>query len=527
MSYAVVFCLFLFFFTSFGPSIQSDCCSFKSIDPSACHASAHPIPHGDTVAFSVHDDAGKEEPNVVTVSEAMTRSLCRLKRSASDFFGKDVNAAVVTVPTDFTDAQRNALAAAAKAAGLDVLQFIAEPLSALLAYDGRPDVAPTVAAADRIVVIADLGGTRSDVTVVAARGGMYTILATVHDYTLGGVQLDQVLIEHFAKEFIKKHKTDPRNDVRGLAKLKMEAEATKKALSIGANASFSVESLVDGIDYRATINRTRYELLAGRVFGRFTSLITDAVHKAALDTLDVNQVILAGGTSHTPKIARLVQAVFPPSPTSSTAVLAPATNPTAINPSELSARGAAIQASLIEQYEHDDIDQSAHPMVTVTPHLARAVGIEILTSSPGGDAQPALSFKPVLAADTALPARRLAHFNVPASGGNVLVRVAEGEREIKVTKPEPKPNSEKKEKADGEDEDEDESDLDEEEEEEEIREVVWKTTKPLAELAVRDVKAGGKVEAMVHVDDNLGVQLTAREVGSKGGVRGAVSAPTA
>lgn len=240
------------------------------------------------MAFSIRDTSS-EEPSTVTVSEITTRHLRRLKQSASDFLGKEVNAVVITVPTDFSDAQREALIASAKAAGLDVLQLIHEPIAAILAYDARPEATVT----DKLVVVADLGGTRSDVAVVASRGGMYTILATAHDYELGGSSLDQIVIDYFAKEFIKKHKVDPRENPRGLAKLKFEGEATKRALSLGTNASLSIESLVDGIDYGSTINRTRYELLAGKVFGQFTSLIESVVKKAGLDILDIDEVFLS------------------------------------------------------------------------------------------------------------------------------------------------------------------------------------------------------------------------------------------
>lgn len=208
--------------------------------------------------------------------------------SASDFLGQQVNSVVITVPTNFTDAQKKEVEAAAKDAGVEVLQFISEPVAAVLAYDARPEAELQ----DKIIVVADLGGTRSDIAVIASRGGMYSVLATAHDYEFAGRNLDQVLIDYFAKEFMKKHKTDPRENARGLAKLKMEAEATKKALSLGTNATISIESLADGIDFSSTINRTRYELLANKVFGGFTRLIEGTIKKAELDVLDVNEVHL-------------------------------------------------------------------------------------------------------------------------------------------------------------------------------------------------------------------------------------------
>ncbi|KAL2868594.1 ribosome-associated complex protein SSZ1 [Aspergillus lucknowensis] len=480
--------------------------NFKSIDATPCHNSAHPIQTDSTVAFSIRD-TDSETPNTVTVSEITTRHLRRLKQSATDYLGKEVNAAVITVPTDFNDAQREALTAAAKDAGLEVLQLIHEPVAAALAYHARPEAVVT----DKLVVVADLGGTRSDAAVIACRGGMYTVLATAHDYELGGSTLDKIIIDHFAKEFIKKHKTDPRENERGLAKLKLEGEATRKALSLGTNATLSIESLANGIDYGSTINRTRFELLSSKVFVQFTGLIEQVIKKAELDVLDIDEVIFSGGTSHTPKIALLARSIFP----ETTKILAPSTDTAAINPSELSARGAAIQASLIQEFETEDIEQSIHPMVTATPHLSNAIGVEFTSGE-------TVEFKPLLSTETALPARRVAQYSVPKEGGDVFIRVCEGVREIKVTKPEPKP---KEVKAKDEDDEED-SDLDsDEDEEEDIREILWKTEKPIAELAVKGVKAKGKIELMVHINADLGLQITAREVGGQSAVRGAVESP--
>lgn len=222
------------------------------------------------------------------------------------------------------------------------------------------------------------------------------------------------------------------------------------------------------------------------------------------------QVIFSGGTSHTPKIANLARNMFP----EKTKILAPATTTGSINPSELAARGAAIQASLVQEFDKEDIEQSIHPMVTATPHLRNAIGVQFAS----GDN---VDFKPLLQAETALPARRIAQYSAPKEGGDVIVRVCEGTREIKVTKPEPKPKEDKpKSEDDGSD-----FDSDEDDEEEEIREIVWKTEKPIAELAVKGVKAGGKAEVMIHVNADLGLQITVREVGGQNAVRGAVEAP--
>jgi molecular chaperone DnaK (HSP70) len=363
---------------------------------------------------------------------------------------------------------------------------------------------------DKNVVVADFGGTRSDVAVIASRGGMYTILATAHDYEFAGVHLDQVLQDHFSKEFIKWNSIDPRENARSLAKLKLESEATKRALSIGTNANFSVESLAEGIDFSSTINRLRYETIARKVFDGFNRLVESVVKKAGLDVLDIDEVILSGGTSHTPKIASNMQAIFP----ENTTVLAPSTTPTAVNPSELQARGAALQASLIQEFESEDIEQSTHPAVTTVKHLATAIGVLCIS----GDENKGV-FSPIITAETAVPARRTVHVAVPKEGGDVLIKVVEGGSHIKVTKPDPKS------KENGKKDDSDDSDDDSDDEPEEQREKVWKTGHVLAEAAIKGTKKGSKVEVMVNVAADLSVTITAREVGAKGGVKGNLSAP--
>ncbi|EGZ76711.1 HSP70-domain-containing protein [Neurospora tetrasperma FGSC 2509] len=484
---------------------------FAAVDPTHNHASAHPEDADGTVAFTVQEKE-EGEASKLSVSEVSTRYLRRLIEAASEYLGKKVTSAVMTVPTNFSDKQKEALLAAAAAANLEVLQLINEPVAAALAYDARAETEVQ----DKIVVVADLGGTRSDVAVVASRSGMYTILATVHDYDFHGTALDKVLIDHFSKEFIKKHQVDPRENARSLAKLKAEAESTKKALSLSTNASFSVESLANGIDFTSSINRLRYETIARSVFEGFTRLVDSAVKKAGLDALDIDEVILSGGTSHTPRIAANLGYLFP----QTTKILAPSTTPAAINPSELNARGAALQASLIQEYEAEDINQSTHAAVTTVPHITNAIGVISLNEA-GEEV-----FVPVVAPETAVPARRTIHVAAPKDGGDVLVKIAEGNTHIKVTKPEPKVKDESKAaKVEDADEEGDDSDFsDEEEEEEEKREKVWKIGSTLAEAAVRGVKKGGKVEVTILVDANLSVTVTTREVGAKTGVRGTLSA---
>ncbi|KAI9669123.1 MAG: Hsp70 protein that interacts with Zuo1p [Alyxoria varia] len=497
--------------------------NFDSIDPTPSHTSAHPQAYESSIAFTVRDKPTEQssDPSTVSVSEITTRYLRRLKTSAADYLGKPVSSAVLTIPTDFTSPQKEALTAAAQSAGLTVLQLITEPAAALLAHDRKTAGEKP---ADKTVVLADFGGHRSDVSVISVKGGMYSILATSHEYGLGGSALDEVLIEHFAKEFQKKNKSasDPRKDARGAAKLRLESEAAKKALSIGNTANFNVESLADGVDFSATVNRTRYDLLAGKVFARFTRLVEDVVKKAELDVLDIDEVVLAGGTSHTPRIAQNIRGAFP----ESTKVVAPATaSDVAVNPSELIARGAALQSYLIEGFEQEDVEQSTHPAVTATPHLGRTVGFVVLG---GGQEQPQ-QFKPLISAETPLPVRRTVNFTNAAKPNSadskttgLVLRLCEGHTSIKVTQPEKKTKSgDEKKQSKADDDDSDEDDEESDDEPEEIREKIWEVGGLLGELALKDVKPKARVTVQVSVSVEGEVSVSAMEQG-KTGVKGTV-----
>lgn len=149
-------------------------------------------------------------------------------------------------------------------------------------------------------------------------------------------------------------------------------------------------------------------------------------------------------------------------------------------------------------------------MVTVTPHLRNAIGVLVVSE----DAEKGL-FSALVEKETAVPCRRRGVFAVPREGGDVIVKICEGLREIKVSRKE-KPKANGKPASDD-------SDLDsDEDEEEEVREKVWKVGRVLAEAAVKEVKKGGKVEVTIKVEADLAVQIEVREAGGKGGVRGSL-----
>ncbi|KAK9472055.1 heat shock protein 70 family [Dipodascopsis tothii] len=470
---------------------------FKDIDPTYASGSAHPVSKDGVVGFNlVTSSAEDAEPTFVSVAEITKRHLQRITESAADFLGKPVAGAVVAVPSDFSAAQREELTKIAAEAGLNILQIIPESVASVFAYDATFGTGNK----DKVVVVADFGATRSDAAVVAVRGGMYTVLASHHNYELGGLQLDKALGDYFANEFKKKHKVSPYDDKSGraTAKLLTESEITKRTLSASTTATISIESLADGYDYHSPINRLRYELSARAVIEKCGALVEEVVKQAGLDVLDIDEVVLAGGSSHTPKIASRVAAIFP----ETTVIQSPSTNPKAINPGESIAVGAAFQASLIAGFSADEIRESLQPVVTTAPHLAKPVGVVV----DGG------KFVPVLEANTAVPIRKSVVFT--AAGDSAYLEIVEGEQEI-VTKV-----LEKTAQEDEEDEDY------ESEEDEEVREKVVKPGKKIAEAALKNIKAGAKVEVILNIAADLKLTIAAREVGSDAAVRGEVAGNT-
>lgn len=452
--------------------------SFEQISTSAASGAA-PKAVGSGVGFEVEIDGTKQ---TLSVEEVTKRHLNHLKHAAEDYTGKKVEGAVITVPTDFTEAQRKVLSDVCGDAGIKVLQTINEPLAALLAYLSADEKL----AEDKVYVVADFGGVRSDAAVIVVRGGVMTILATAHDHTLGGAQLDAALADFFAKEFQKKTKADATGTARSQAKLTAESIVVKKTLSNVATSTCSIESLADGLDFHTTINRMRFELAGRAPLSAMTAFVEKVVTKAGLETLDIDEVLLVGGSSNVPKLATNILYLFP----ESTKVVAPALDPKAVDPSELIARGAALQASLIEGFDDEEIAELLQPVVVNTQHLAKSIGIK--------DASGA--FVPILVAETAFPIKK----SIQVSNGDssaVAVELYEGKRTVKETVVEPEAN----------DEDDDDSDFSDDEPEV-VREVVYEAGEKLAELTVKDLAPNATVEVIVNIKQDGTLQLSGREL---------------
>lgn len=457
---------------------------FADIDASVANAGATPVETPDGgIGYNIVRDEGRTE--LVTVEEATTRHFKQLKSAAEDYLGSKVEKAVLALPTDFSEHQKKELEKAVGAAGIRVIQTINEPSAALLAHltaystedhDCLQD--------DKIYVVADFGGIRSDVAVVAVRGGILTILATAHE-KFGGDQLDGAISEYFSKEFEKKFKVDPRQNARSLAKLKAEAIVAKKTLSNVQSLSFSIESLAEGFDFISNINRLRFELAARKPLSDMTALADKALAKAGLEALDVDTLLLVGGCANVVKLAQNFEYVFP----ESCKIVAPSVDPRATNPEELSTKGAALKAALVESFDEGEIKESLSPVIINTQHLQKPIGFK--------DAEG--NFHTILAAETSLPIKRAVEVT-NGSSPDVGFELYEGQRTIKETVVEAQPDSDP------------DSDDSEDDEPEIKREVVYKPGDLLAKLAMTGLGPNSKIEVLLNITQNGTLHLAGREM---------------
>ncbi|WFD44562.1 Hsp70 protein that interacts with Zuo1p [Malassezia psittaci] len=494
--------------------------------------SAKVIDVNDTPSFKVEID-GKE--TTLSAHDVLVRFIGVLHGAAKDFLsGVPIIGSVLSVPIWWSDAQIQALESAASDAGLRVLQVIPVPASTLVAYgltqpgpkgehpshpdgeQGKP-YAPEKTL-DRNVVVVDFGGSSFDVTVVASRAGLYSVLSYVHDKSIGGRTLDDVLVEYFAKEFTKKTKVTIRaEDARAWAKLRNEAEITKRSLSASNSAQCSVESLAEGLDFSGSVNRTRFNLLAGRVYQQAAQNVTEAIKQAKLDACQIDEVVLAGGSARLPGLIDQLSFLF--AEDSDTHITE------SIDSDQVVARGNAIYAHTIvsipkEAEERKFIESLSNARQQNTdqltmPTTVRPIGL-VLDAPQGAERERVEKqivdnqlFVPVIAANTPVPARRAFRLPVAQGAASSLVRIAEATPEVRVETIQPEPLDE---------EDEDDEPL----EPEEVKSAYYKPdSQRLIELVVPTsgaksvtvelvVLSGGQVTVQAKVDENTEAAATAK-----------------
>ncbi|ORX41671.1 hsp71-like protein [Piromyces finnis] len=259
--------------------------------------------------------------------------LSKLKDYAQDYLGSEnvVKDVVITVPAYFNDAQRRATKDAGRIAGLNVLQIINEPTAAALAYGLNKTIK-----GEENVLIVDIGGGTTDVSLLSINNGTFTVKATAGNAHLAGEDFTNQLLDYFVEEFKRKYDKDISTNLRSLNRLRRACERAKCILSSSFYASIEIEYLFDGIDFYSSITRAQFEELNSDLFEKILEPIERVLIDADLDKSDINEIVLVGGSTRIPKIQKLVSSYFDGKELRKT-----------VNPDEAVACGAAIQAANI------------------------------------------------------------------------------------------------------------------------------------------------------------------------------------
>jgi len=281
------------------------------------------------------DEGPNQQPMVtvrdrrMTMPEISSHVLLHLKRCAERQLGTPIKDAVITVPANFTDGQRQATKEAGRLAGLDVLRLINEPTAAALAYGFGHD-------RHQVICVFDFGGGTFDVSILRLNGEVFEVLASEGDFFLGGDDLDRAVAEMLAAECNRYLGIDPRPHAALMTKLMMGAEAIKCHLSENDGA----EGEIDGLEVPGlvtgrlpfAITRQQFENLIGGYINRTIEVTKQVLASAGLDVRDVHEVLCVGGSTRIPLVRQRLAETFRKEPN------------TRLNPDEVVSQGAAIQA---------------------------------------------------------------------------------------------------------------------------------------------------------------------------------------
>ena len=289
--------------------------------------------------FKVVDRGGK--PHIQVTHKGETKDmlpeeissmvLVKMKETAEAYMGRDCSDAVVTVPAYFNDSQRTATKDAGAIAGLNVLRIINEPTAAAVAYGLDKQ-----AAGPRNVLIFDLGGGTFDVSLLTIEDGIFEVKATAGDTHLGGEDFDNRVVDHFVKEFQRKHKKDLTGNARAMRRLRTACERAKRTLSASAQTTIEIDSLFEGVDFFSSLTQARFEELCMDLFRGTLEPVQKVLKDAKIAKADVHEVVLVGGSTRIPKVRQLLTDFFNGKEPSRS-----------INPDEAVAYGAAVQAAIL------------------------------------------------------------------------------------------------------------------------------------------------------------------------------------